>query len=78
MVAAMAAMALLAALAVRKAEGVGCCACAAWCCIVKPRCVSGAAGVVAQHDFEQVGNGVGAEFFHDVGAVGFNGFDADV
>lgn len=27
--------------------------------------------------FQQIGHGVGPHFFHDVGAVGFNGFDAD-
>jgi hypothetical protein len=33
--------------------------------------------VLAERNFEQVGDGVGAEFFHDVGAVRLNGFDAN-
>jgi hypothetical protein len=32
---------------------------------------------LSQRDLEQIGNGIGAELFHDVGSVGFNGFDAD-
>jgi hypothetical protein len=31
----------------------------------------------SEGDFQQISYCVGIEFFHDVGAVRFNGFDAD-
>ena len=33
--------------------------------------------ILPESDFQQVGNRVGAEFFHDVGAVRFHRLDAD-
>jgi hypothetical protein len=34
-------------------------------------------GGLSQSNFQQIGNGVGVQLFHDVGTVSFNGFDAD-
>ncbi len=37
----------------------------------------GLVGVGPESDFEQIGHGVGIQFFHDVGSVCFHRFDAD-
>ena len=41
------------------------------------RCRSSLGGVGAKCNFEQVRNGVGIEFFHDIGSVSLYRFDAD-
>ena len=34
-------------------------------------------GSLTQRSFQQIGDGIGIELFHDVGSMCFNGFDAD-